>query len=418
MNIKTNRLSVYAPLRTQTQYLKLIAACVINRFGDSIDAIAFSLLTYAITGSPSLMALVLAVNYLPTMLLQPIAGVLTERMNPRRVMVLCDLGRGMSVLAIAVLHAAGRLSTPLIIVAVLVQSTLEALATPSGVSIVPRLLASELYTPGVALRNTLAHVTELIGLACAGAVVGSLGIAAALAIDASTFFLSAALIATLRMAPVEVQPSAEKNGVRRVLTGLREGLVALWQVPALRALSLLGMALNFICVPYSVFNTAYVTDSLGGGAAALSLMEIAFVLGSILGSWAAPMLDGTPRFQTLIGGIGTALSYAAFALLPRVPGTALRLGLTVPINLLLGACTAQLSVLFSSTFMRSVPRERLSRFSGIFNGLLTCVMPVGALLCSGLVRFCSVPEAMMIAAGLCALLFLGISRQRTFDETP
>ena len=37
--------SVYAPLRTQTQFLKLIASCVVSRFGDSIDAIAYSLLT-------------------------------------------------------------------------------------------------------------------------------------------------------------------------------------------------------------------------------------------------------------------------------------------------------------------------------------------------------------------------------------
>ena len=195
MKSKHSKKSVYAPLRTQTQFLKLIASCVVSRFGDSIDAIAYSLLTYEITGSAALMAFVLAINYLPTVILQPIAGVVTQKMNPVRLMSLCDLGRGVCVLTEAALYAMGLLTTPLILLGVLVNSTLEALSTPAGVGIVPRLLSEELYTPGLALRKTLSSTMELIGLACAGAIVGTLGLSAALAIDATTFLLSAAIIA-------------------------------------------------------------------------------------------------------------------------------------------------------------------------------------------------------------------------------
>ena len=77
MKSKSSKKSVYAPLKTQKEYLKLITSSVVNRFGDSIDAIAYSLLTYEITGSAALMAFVLAINYLPTVILQPIAGVVT-----------------------------------------------------------------------------------------------------------------------------------------------------------------------------------------------------------------------------------------------------------------------------------------------------------------------------------------------------
>ena len=58
----------YKPLKTQKEYLKLIAANVINRFGDSIDGIAIAWLMYEITHSAALMALILGLNYVPTIL--------------------------------------------------------------------------------------------------------------------------------------------------------------------------------------------------------------------------------------------------------------------------------------------------------------------------------------------------------------
>lgn len=64
----------YRVLRTQPQYLKLLSADLISRFGDSLDAIAYSWIIYEITGSESLMALIVGLNYIPTVLLQPFAG--------------------------------------------------------------------------------------------------------------------------------------------------------------------------------------------------------------------------------------------------------------------------------------------------------------------------------------------------------
>ena len=214
--MKSN-ISVYAPLKTQKQYLKLILSRVINRFGDSIDAIAYSLLAYEITGSASMMALVLTVNYLPTVIIQPIAGIVTERLHPARLMAACDLGRGVCVLLEALLYAFGLLSTPLIVLGVLINSTLEALSMPAGVGIVPRILQADLYTPGISLQRTLCSATELIGLACAGAIVSLLGIPFALGIDAATFLISAAIIVTIRPAPLKTRwqtpPSASKTNL-------------------------------------------------------------------------------------------------------------------------------------------------------------------------------------------------------------
>ena len=422
MKSKHSKKSVYAPLRTQTQFLKLIASCVVSRFGDSIDAIAYSLLTYEITGSAALMAFVLAINYLPTVVLQPIAGVVTQKMNPVRLMSLCDLGRGVCVLTEAALYAMGLLTTPLILLGVLINSTLEALSTPAGVGIVPRLLTEELYTAGIALRKTLSSTMEMIGLACAGAIVGALGISAALAIDAGTFLLSAALIACIRPAPLEAAPGEEENArlaskISHIAHELRGVFVQIARTPLLRAVVLLGMALNFTAVPYSVFFTPYVTTNLGGDAYALSLLQIAFVVGMMIGSYVTPHLDRlSARVQILIGGFGAALCYLAMAVFPSVAPYTLRLALTCCDTFVFGAFNAMLSIAFSAAFMRSTPTDQLTRTSGAVNAVLTCAMPVGALLCSALVSFISVPAMLAFGGLLCLAIFAAMSRMRAYNN--
>ena len=422
MKSKPSKKSVYAPLKTQKEYLKLIASSVVNRFGDSIDAIAYSLLTYEITGSAALMAFVLAINYLPTVILQPIAGVVTEKMNPVRLMSLCDLGRGVCVLTEAALYAMGLLTTPLILLGVLIHSTLEALSTPAGVGIVPRLLSEELYTAGIALRKTLSSTMELIGLACAGAIVGALGISAALAIDAGTFLLSAALIACIRPAPLEAAPGEEENArlaskISHIAHELRGVFVQIARTPLLRAVVLLGMALNFTAVPYSVFFTPYVTTNLGGDAYALSLLQIAFVVGMMIGSYVTPHLDRlSARVQILIGGFGAALCYLAMAVFPSVAPYTLRLALTCCDTFVFGAFNAMLSIAFSAAFMRSTPTDQLTRTSGAVNAVLTCAMPVGALLCSALVSFISVPAMLAFGGLLCLTIFAAMSRMRAYNN--
>ena len=422
MKSKSSKKSVYAPLKTQKEYLKLITSSVVNRFGDSIDAIAYSLLTYEITGSAALMAFVLAINYLPTVILQPIAGVVTEKMNPVRLMSLCDLGRGVCVLTEAALSAMGLLTTPLILLGVLIHSTLEALSTPAGVGIVPRLLSEELYTAGIALRKTLSSTMELIGLACAGAIVGALGISAALAIDAGTFLLSAALIACIRPAPLEAAPGEEENArlaskISHIAHELRGVFVQIARTPLLRAVVLLGMALNFTAVPYSVFFTPYVTTNLGGDAYALSLLQIAFVVGMMIGSCVTPHLDRlSARVQILIGGFGAALCYLAMAVFPSVAPYTLRLALTCCDTFVFGAFNAMLSIAFSAAFMRSTPTDQLTRTSGAVNAVLTCAMPVGALLCSALVSFISVPAMLAFGGLLCLAIFAAMSRMRAYNN--
>ena len=403
----------YRVLKTQPEYLKMIAANLINRFGDSVDSIAYGLLMYRVTGSASLMALVVAINYLPTILLQPIAGVLVDRMNKQRVMVLTDLGRGAVVAATALVYLYAELTTPLILISVILNSTLESLRVPAGSAIVPTLLEEDKYEIGMAANQTLSQIFVTIGLALAGPIVEVLGMGTALLIDAATFIGSAVIISFIRAEGARVPATDGKADIKGVATGLVDGVKYMYGSQVLWTLIMLGMCLNFAFVPLSALYTPYVTDSLGSGATLLSVSQIAQVFGAALGSAIYPKLKSLEgRRAVLVTSSITALSYVSMAFIPGVEAYVLRMGLTVGIMFIIGMSTGMLSMVFNVMFVSSVEPEFMGRITGATNSLLVIAMPVGSLICSGLALFLDIPQVFLAFGVLTAVMFWAVSRMK------
>lgn len=77
-------------IKTEKKFRYVIAANIVSRFGDSIDAIAYSWMVYTLTGSKAWLAVILGINMIPTVLFQPLGGALTEYFNKKKVIVICD----------------------------------------------------------------------------------------------------------------------------------------------------------------------------------------------------------------------------------------------------------------------------------------------------------------------------------------
>lgn len=122
----------YRDLSSQKEYLKLTMANAVNRFGDSIDMIAFSLMVYQLTGSASWVAVIFGINALPSILFQPFAGAIVERLHKKTIMILADIGRGVIVGVTAVLLMLDLLQPWILLVLTFINSTLESLRIPAG----------------------------------------------------------------------------------------------------------------------------------------------------------------------------------------------------------------------------------------------------------------------------------------------
>lgn len=77
-----------------------------------------------------------------------------------------------------------------LIVLTFINSTIEALRIPNGMALLPLILSKDNYKAAMSLNQGASRTAELVGMGCAGLIIGSLGIGGALFIDAVTFILS------------------------------------------------------------------------------------------------------------------------------------------------------------------------------------------------------------------------------------
>ena len=403
----------YSSLRTEKEYLKLIAANIINRFGDSIDGIAIAWLMYQITQSAALMALILGLNYLPTILLQPFTGAMVERLSKKRVMILFDIARGLVVVAMAGLYVLGLLTPAILTGMMLLISTLEAFRSPAGSAIVPLLLKPELFKVGSALNQTASRISEIVGLALAGGVVALLGSQGALLIDAATFFLSALIIGFIR---VKEDLPEEKISLKSTAKSFLEGLSLMKTSRVLVILLLIGALMNFLFVPLNAYAAPFIADYLKGGAETLSLLNIVLVLALGLGSFVAPKIKKiSGKTQLIVFGIIEGVALCIFALGGYLSPKLLQYGVVLFSCVLMGFGAGIINVVYNAAFLRLIPADFMARLSGISTALIVCSMPIGSFICSALAAVLPVPVA-ILASGLLSIgLYLVLTRVKSLD---
>lgn len=408
----------YRALLTQKRYLRLLFADFISRFGDMLDAVAYSWIMYEVTGSESLMAFILGLNYIPTVLLQPFLGAAVDRVSKKWLMVVADALRFGIVAVLVSLYAVGRLTPAVIAALTLLTSTVEAFRLPAGNAVLPLLLAPEYYTLGKAASYTLSRAGQLLGLVAAGGIIAWIGSAGALWIDAFTFLISAIVIATI---PLEERPTDKSAAPRHILSDFREGLSFLKGCKAMQLISLIGLAINFGLMPLSVFQTPYVSDCLGMGPETLSYIRILMIIGMMLGATVTPKLLSRPKSRICAAaGVGMGISIVCMFLTAKIENTAGLLILLTASMLGVGIGGGVINVIIGSSMMDAVPKEMMGRMSGLNSAIMEASMPIGSFLCSALVIHLSVIQLLLLF-GICTILFysgLFLSRRLSLLNIP
>ena len=150
----------YKDIFKQKEYMKMMVAALINRFGDSIDAIASTWIVYELTGSAVWSAVIFGVNKVPSVFVTPLAGAWVEGRNKKVIMIITDLIRAFCVAFVASGYLLGFLQPWMLLVTTCIISTVEAFRGPAGSALTPRVLQAEYYEYGMSLMSTFSSVTE------------------------------------------------------------------------------------------------------------------------------------------------------------------------------------------------------------------------------------------------------------------
>jgi MFS family permease len=244
------------------------------------------------TGSAAKMSIVLAVEILPIALLGIPSGALIAKLGARTTMVLGDAGRAPLMLAIPLLHEAGLLSFPLLLVCVFALGCFIAPYFSAQRLILPELVGDDEAT--VAQANAVVEGTQrataLLGPALAGILIAVIGAANVLYVDAASYLISFLILVTLvpRRPPV-----AESDDSRGLLAGIR----FLLRDPLLRLLSVTALFLNMFGQMLSASLPVLAYEDFDRSSTVAGLFFAAFGAGSLVGVVLALKL--VPRFDPI-----------------------------------------------------------------------------------------------------------------------
>ena len=261
-------------------FLLFVAGQFVSRAGDALIALAAVWLVLEMTGNnPIASSAALAIEFLPFLLFGLLGGVVADRWDRRIMMAGVDLIRGLLLLLVPLLHAAGALQVWHIFVVLFVLSSLGRLFQPARQALIPDLVDGSDLVRANAIAEGTGQAAWIIGPALGGLLVATMGAANVFYLDAISFFLSAFSLLLLR--PQRMQPARRVEGLWREAMG---GIRHVRRVPVLRAVVSLTPSATVAFAPTPALLPVLVRGDFDAGSRVLGLLMACFFLGSIGGS--------------------------------------------------------------------------------------------------------------------------------------
>ncbi len=386
-------------------YRLLLLANSINRFGDSVDAIVFTWLTYTLTKSAAFSALIFAANRLPTVLFQPLTGVWMERRPKRQVMMVTDLFRGLLVGYILLRLLTGLPTAAELLIFTLLISIVEAFRQPAGSAILPQIVPPEQYTEAVSYQSGVSSASGLVGTGLSAVLIGLIGNIGAMAVDMVTFLLSALLLSAMALTETQSAES-QRFSTRKMVQDLESGITVFKENRDLSYLVMFGVTLNGLLTPYNSLQAAMSREILHADAGILSTAGVALSLGMIAGASVYPILSRRVPVRTLLlsGSVLLGSMYLGTVAIGRWAATPLVVYLSIgTLMLLVGFGVAIMNNFSSVLILQKCDQTYLARISGLMGSLCNAATPVMSLLVSVLASFIST-TTIFICSGLFVLV--------------
>jgi MFS family permease len=352
---------------SRPDFRRLWIAHGISQAGDSLTWLALILTVNRLTGSAAMIATLSVVLTVPQLGLGLFAGVMADRWDRRRTMIVSDLVRGALVLGFLLIRDSGDLW--LLYLLGLLQAIVGVFFNPARAALTPSLVEPAALLGANSLLQTTQIVSGLIGTALAGVLVPLAGSGwPAFVLDAASFVASAGCVAGIRAGGTAPSSAGAARGMlREMLDGLRlvfGSRILLAILMAFAVASLGTGAVSVLFVPFLV-NTLHVP------AASVALAKTAQVVGLLLGgAWAARR--GLSRSSAVLVGGGLAGVGLATVLLGAAPN----LLFVLACLLLLGLFATPMQSATNALLQRRTPNEMLGRVESAVDTLLLAVMIV------------------------------------------
>lgn len=256
--------------------------------GSQISTVAIAWQVYEITDSPFQLGLTGLFRALPVMLLSLPGGVLADRMDRRKLLIVTQTLAALLSLALALLTSSGQIRVWHIYAVTFLSGAVGIFDAPARTAMIPALVSAEQLASAYALNITWRQIATLCGPFIGGVVISALGLSPAYFIDALSFLAVIICLAFMRR---EVKPAVHKK--ESALESVRAGFNFIRENSVILALMGMDTCVQFFGA-YRSMMPAFAKDILGAGPVELGALLGVPALGALTGSGVV-LAAGNPR---------------------------------------------------------------------------------------------------------------------------
>jgi MFS family permease len=282
----------------------------LSLIGTWMQMAAQSWLVLTLTHSAPMLGLIIALQTLPVLLLGPYGGVVADRVDKRRLMVVLQIAMGVQALVLGLLTVTGEVRLWQIGALAALLGLNNAFENPARQAFMLEMVGPERLRNAVSLNSVIVNVARTIGPAVAGLLIATVGEGVCFLVNAASF---AAVVASLVLLDREALSPSPPSG--REPGQLRAGLRYVRATPEL-AIPLLMMALaGCLAYEFQVTLPVMARQGLHVGATGFGFMTAAMGVGAVIGGLLVAMKGrtGLPTLIAAAGAFGVVLVLASLA---------------------------------------------------------------------------------------------------------
>jgi len=292
------------------RFARLYLAQTINLVGDALTWLGLALLAFELAGEKAgiILSGALTLRVMAFVVLSPLAGVIADRFDRKRIMVITHLARMVIVCFLPFVTQAWQ-----IYVIVLALNVFYAFFTPTYTATIPLVTARNEYPNAIALSSATYQLLGVLGPGLAGSIAAFVGTRQVFFLDGLTFLIAAILLITLPGQLTVIQSQQEAKTVSRILQDIRTGTVLLFADPPIRYALMMQLVAAIAGAQILVNTVGYVQGTLNLGKVEYGWIMAAFGIGATLAS--VGLVNSMQRYRkTVLTGAGVIL--LILALLP------------------------------------------------------------------------------------------------------
>jgi MFS family permease len=360
-------------------FYTLVLTQTLSLIGSRISSLAIGIQIFADTGQATPLALVSLFTVLPMVLASSLSGLLADRWDRRRVMILADAGQAVGTVLLLLSFVSGSFELWHLYLVAMIQSIFGVFQGPAFMASVTMLVPEERRDRANAITQMTSPTAGIVAPALAGVIFGLGGVIAAILVDLATF-LAAMVVVFLVDIPRPPQTAAGQEAGGSMWREMLGGLSFLLARSNLLLLMLYISFTNFMVTGIGALITPYILARTGNDETALGVILSVMNVGAIAGAIVIGAWGGTrPRMHTIMPALviaGIVLALVGTAATPVALAVTLFAFLAVP---------SMINPLFMSIMQTKVPPDLQGRVFALLGQVSMLLTPLSFLLVGPLV---------------------------------